>query len=290
MKFGFVILHYLALDATVSCISSILTFDKNCDIVVVDNASNNGSFEEIKYKFSKHAKIHFLSNLTNLGFAEGNNVGYRYARDVLKDRYIAVINNDIKIEPGGVSKQSEKLFEQYRYSILGPDIVSSKTKIHQNPMSRTVLSRNSVRREILRYQMLLLISRLGLYQLARRFSPNTSVTPRGGADPMFEHLQQGVQLHGAFLIFSPYFVEREEMAFRPGTFLYEEETILHLYCEQRKYITLYDPSITVHHQEDVATESEFQVGKKKREFVFKNMIQSLNVLEKFLDDFDVNNK
>ena len=49
-KFGFVVLHYLAGDATAGCIESIKTHCPQAVIVVVDNNSANGSYEELQRK------------------------------------------------------------------------------------------------------------------------------------------------------------------------------------------------------------------------------------------------
>jgi GT2 family glycosyltransferase len=64
------------------------------ELIVVDNGSNDGSFEIIKdflnKKFSLRKKIIKLER--NLGFTGGNNVGFR-ARD-LDSKYVALLNND----------------------------------------------------------------------------------------------------------------------------------------------------------------------------------------------------
>jgi hypothetical protein len=41
-----------------------------------------------------------IRNEVNLGFAEGNNVGIRYAFDVLSPDYILLLNNDTVVDPG----------------------------------------------------------------------------------------------------------------------------------------------------------------------------------------------
>ena len=49
-KFAFLLLHYKNADVTMECINSIMKEEKDekYDIVVVDNASKNGSIEQLK--------------------------------------------------------------------------------------------------------------------------------------------------------------------------------------------------------------------------------------------------
>ena len=62
-KFAFVILHYYTVDDTVECVNSIKeleNYNNNVEIVIVDNASPNGSGKEIKEKYENDKKIHVI--------------------------------------------------------------------------------------------------------------------------------------------------------------------------------------------------------------------------------------
>lgn len=63
---------------------------KDIEVIVVDNASDDGSIEYIKENFRK---VKILTNEKNLGFAEANNVGYL----VSKGEYILFLNNDTEV-------------------------------------------------------------------------------------------------------------------------------------------------------------------------------------------------
>jgi len=63
---------------------------KQTEIIFVDNASSDGSVEWIKKHYPR-TKI--ILNKENVGFAEGNNIGYRYA----KGEFILFLNNDTKV-------------------------------------------------------------------------------------------------------------------------------------------------------------------------------------------------
>ena len=84
-KFAFLLLHYKNADVTMECINSIMKVEKDekYDIVVVDNASKNGSIEQLKLEYQDEKNIHFIQNEENLGYARGNNIGFAYAKNVL---------------------------------------------------------------------------------------------------------------------------------------------------------------------------------------------------------------
>lgn len=60
MRFCFVILHYMTAFDTIECIESIKLLNTVCQIVVVDNASNNGSIETIEEKYSEDKNIYII--------------------------------------------------------------------------------------------------------------------------------------------------------------------------------------------------------------------------------------
>jgi len=72
------------------------------EIVVVDNGSTDDSVEKIKNEKIKmkndNLKLKIIENNENLGFAEGNNVGIRYALENRTD-YVCLLNNDTRVSP-----------------------------------------------------------------------------------------------------------------------------------------------------------------------------------------------
>lgn len=274
MKFCFVILHYKTVEDTIECVNSIHRLNDECSIVIVDNASNNGSIEKFENKFKTSSNVTIIKNRENLGFAAGNNVGYQYARDELKADFIAISNNDIIVETSDLINKVVTLFEETGFYIVGPDIESLIDHKHQSPMYDILSDLKTVKKEIWRYRALYALSRLNLYDLLKgEQDKNRKVSYKG----VEEENKENVVLHGAFVVFSPNFVKVEDHAFRPGTFLYMEEAILYEYCTKKDYKMMFTPNIKVFHKEDSSTNSLFSAKKEKREFVFKNMIQSLKV-------------
>ncbi|MCQ2523605.1 MAG: glycosyltransferase [Lachnospiraceae bacterium] len=280
MKFCFVILHYKTSEDTIKCIESILNLKDEASIVVVDNASNNGSIELVKEKYDGNEKIHFLLNEENLGFASGNNCGYKLAKSLGAD-FIAISNNDIIVDDCDFIGHVVNRYNESSFELFGPDIVSLTDEGHQSPMKEKFKSRNDVIKEINRYKFLLLLSRVGIYDLIKKNKKVRTGTVRKEIDM---EVKENVVLHGSFVVFSPSFIKKEDIAFREGTFLYTEEAILAAYCRKVGYKMVFDPFTRVFHKEDSATNSLKLSNKARREFVFKNLIRSLSVYAKVLED------
>ena len=66
---------------------------KNFEVILVDNGSTDGSVDYIKDNFGDFVKL--IENETNLGFAEGNDIGIRNS----SGKYILLLNNDTKADP-----------------------------------------------------------------------------------------------------------------------------------------------------------------------------------------------
>lgn len=78
------------------CVDALLKTDyENFRVVIVDNASSDGSVELLP---SIYPQIQILVNDRNLGFSEGNNVGIREALSSNAD-YVVLLNPDTKVEP-----------------------------------------------------------------------------------------------------------------------------------------------------------------------------------------------
>ncbi|ADI15956.1 glycosyltransferase family 2 protein [Truepera radiovictrix] len=85
---------------TDACLASLKALDyPNARVVVVDNASTDGSVAELQ---RRHPDLTLLPSGANLGFAGGNNVGLRYALEQGAD-YVWLLNNDTLVEPDALT-------------------------------------------------------------------------------------------------------------------------------------------------------------------------------------------
>lgn len=125
-KVFIIILNYNGKDTLDDCLSLVFKSDySNFEVVVVDNDSQDSSFEDARYKFSN---IHFIKNPANFGFARGNNVGIRFALEKFSD-YVFVLNNDALIEKSTLSILVKTAEENSACGITSPLILSADNKV-----------------------------------------------------------------------------------------------------------------------------------------------------------------
>ena len=91
-----IILNWNGKTDTLECLASLehITYE-NYQVIVVDNGSSDDSVTAIKESFPA---AQLIETGENLGFAEGNNVGIRYAINESCD-YILLLNNDTTVAP-----------------------------------------------------------------------------------------------------------------------------------------------------------------------------------------------
>ena len=116
-KVAVIILNYNGfkyLPALLGSIFSYLPRNVEQELIVVDNNSTDNSVEYLKNEFSQ---IKLILNEENLGFAEGNNMGIKYAMQNNFD-YVMLLNQDIRVTQGYLDKlvevyeEKEKLEER----------------------------------------------------------------------------------------------------------------------------------------------------------------------------------
>lgn len=91
-----VVLNWNGESLTLDCLDSLSAIETpNVELVVVDNASTDGSVEAIRAAHGERVTI--IVNDDNLGFARGNNVGIEYALERGAD-YVLLLNNDTVVD------------------------------------------------------------------------------------------------------------------------------------------------------------------------------------------------
>ncbi|MCM3881616.1 MAG: glycosyltransferase family 2 protein [Vicinamibacterales bacterium] len=86
------------------------------ELILVDNASTDGSLDLVRERFPG---VHVLSLDSNLGFAAGNNAGARIARG----RCLAFLNNDTVPQPGWLDALKKPLLEDSGVALTTSRIV-----------------------------------------------------------------------------------------------------------------------------------------------------------------------
>lgn len=276
-KVVFVILHYLTYKDTFECVKSIkanVIYD-NYQIIIVDNASNNNSFESLEIEYKKQKEIFWIKNKNNLGFAQGNNVGYKFAKETLNADYIIVINNDTLIKDSNFVNSIVNYYNTNKFHVLGPKIISLKDNCNQNPLGNVIDSRIKLIRNIIKYSILYTLNIIKIEKKIKRIihtNKDTGIKTSQSLNSNSEILLN-IPLHGSCLIFSKLYIKSMDYAFYPNTFLFVEEDILYYLCKKNNFKTCYFPDITIYHKEDSSTDY-FLKTNDKRKFIYKNILKS----------------
>jgi GT2 family glycosyltransferase len=94
-----VVLTWNGREDTLACLASLERVPDRPDaVVVVDNASGDGTLEAVAERFPD---AHLVRSERNLGFAGGNNLGIERALELGAD-HVLVLNNDAEVEPGAI--------------------------------------------------------------------------------------------------------------------------------------------------------------------------------------------
>lgn len=156
-----IILNWNGWQDTIECLESVFQNEYiNYNVIVVDNASNDESVIKIKeyckgeikirsqfFKYNPNNKpidileievidglyrknfvkssskqLFLIKNNKNVGFAEGNNIGIRYALNNLNPDYILLLNNDTVVNKNFLFKLLEVSESDEKIGITGPKI------------------------------------------------------------------------------------------------------------------------------------------------------------------------
>lgn len=111
------VLNYCSLEDTVQCVDTVRRLDyPNVRLLVIDNASPDGSGEILRTRFSE---TEFLQLPTNTGYAGGNNAGMRIALEHGAD-YVFVINPDVRLSERAASRCIELMEGDRSIGALNP--------------------------------------------------------------------------------------------------------------------------------------------------------------------------
>jgi len=120
-KIAAVICNYNKKEYVAECIQSVTESSfTDMDIVVVDNASTDGSAEHIKNRFGNRVKL--LVNEENLGGSGGFNTGIRYALEKGYE-YVWCLDNDVLVDENAAE-------ELYAFLEAHPEVGMAGSKVY----------------------------------------------------------------------------------------------------------------------------------------------------------------
>jgi len=121
---SFSITNYNTKDFLGSCIDSVINGVKehSNEIIVVDDASSDGSAAMIREKFPQ---VKIIENEINMGYVKSNNIGIRAS----SGRYIMSLNSDTVVLDGSIDKIIRFLDNNPNAGAAGPKLLNSDGSI-----------------------------------------------------------------------------------------------------------------------------------------------------------------
>lgn len=296
MKLVFVILNYGTFLETDECIQSIIRHidlpESEYAIVVVDNGSPDNSLTRIHGKYDDYSIVDIISTGKNLGFARGNNFGIAFANKNYSPEFVVVLNSDTELFQDDLYQKISQEYQNSQFGLLGPMMCISSGRCDDSPWEPVKLE--AVKKRLAEYkaQKRSIENRTIYFSMAfekiKRF-----VSGSRQSDPFHTHTdfwkyQTGVELQGAFLVFSRKVFDYID-GFDDRTFLYYEEQLLFINVSKSGMPIVYDPRISVYHKDGRSTHKLSIASRKKLLFLTQCNIESLGILLEELESREVHN-
>ena len=112
-----ILVSYNTADLLEQCLASIIDEKVNIEIIVIDNASTDGSAQMVQSQFQH---VILIANQDNRGFSKANNQGIQ----VSNGRYLLFLNPDTQVLPGALHVAVEFMDAQPAVGLAGTKIIN----------------------------------------------------------------------------------------------------------------------------------------------------------------------
>lgn len=114
-----IIINWNTCDLLAQCLQNLTTHpnSRSCEIIIVDNASQDGSVEMIRQKFPA---VKLIVNQQNVGFASANN----YAVRLSQGRFLLFLNPDTIVPPMTLDLLAGYAETHPRAGVIGPRLLN----------------------------------------------------------------------------------------------------------------------------------------------------------------------
>ncbi len=234
-----VILNYMNYQETIKCVDSVLMQTNiGFQIVVVDNGSMNESYKMLVQRYSRNCLVHVIRARKNYGFAKGNNIGIKYARDRFQSEFVLLINSDtILIDEQYISI----LVSKYQ---KGVGVIGSEMVLRNGKKQKEYLQYISFPETLIQY-LEILNQLYGIQICPAFFEKKVSKKERVRI------------LHGSAFMLTPDYFKMYDGLYSK-TFLYGEEELLYILCVRADLRQIYTLDTKIYHKEDQSSLYLFQ--------------------------------
>jgi len=120
MDISVIIVNWNTKNLLEQCLESLTSslHSRSIEIIVVDNASSDGSVEMVEHCFPD---VKLIRNHENLGFSKANNLGIQQS----SGRYVSLVNSDVRVLPGCLDALADHLDHNSAVGNVGPRVLNS---------------------------------------------------------------------------------------------------------------------------------------------------------------------
>ncbi len=122
-----IIVSWNARDYLMECLDSLVKEKPPyaMEIIVVDNASSDGSPDWVQ---SRYPQARLIRNQANLGFAKANNIGIAQSAG----KYLCLVNSDVKVFKGCIEALIEYCERHGEVGVAGPRLIGRDGKLQRS--------------------------------------------------------------------------------------------------------------------------------------------------------------
>lgn len=148
MDLSIIIVNWNVRELLLACLASIERTKGNvrCEVIVVDNASSDGSSAAVHERFPE---VRLLPLTANIGFARANNRALHEAHG----RYIFFLNPDTEVLPGCLERLVRDLDQHPERALVAPQIVNPDGTFQKGSIRRdpTILTQFLIMLKVQRF-------------------------------------------------------------------------------------------------------------------------------------------
>ena len=262
-----IIIDYFTADRTRQCIEDFKRNIYGADLcfVIVDNSNDENNFKKlinnltlnktIIYKsdiyYNKNDKLIFINPKENIGFAKGNNLGFKVVKRFYNFNECLFSNNDVHVGKFDIAKMISDLRKNPKIAVVGPKVIGLDGK-DQSPEEFKSIFKRYWKRGLL-YPLNSSKIRKNI-KLKNKYAINNESVEYSG---------YVYRVIGAFMLCDA--VKFEQVGgFDEHTFLYAEELILSEKLKKYGYKTYFDCKLKVVHEGGYSTQRAFENDKRDK--------------------------
>lgn len=257
-----IIIDYFSAIQTKTCIEMYQREIRNNALafIIVDNSNNDDNFNRLTdgkilnkcyidgFEVYTDINIAYVKSDINLGFAKGNNLGFKVALKLYKFDYVLFSNNDIRLKQFDISILIADIQKNTNVAIVGPKVVGLDNKTQSPHKYRNIFQR---------WWKLLILYPFNevIHKINNNYIIESDIICNAKRGYVYRVI-------GAFMLCDAAIFENIN-GFDENTFLYAEELILSEKLKTLGYRFYYDDRIEIVHEGGFTTKKEIPDYLKK---------------------------